>query len=43
MAGTGPEWVLGWGELPQLRAGAVSGAEKGEKYVPYYQDGFGVK
>lgn len=43
MAGTGPEWVLGWGEPPQLRAGALSGAEKGEKYVPYYQDGFGVK
>lgn len=43
MAGTSPEWVLGWGDPPQLRAGAVSGKEKGEKYVPYNLQGFGVK
>lgn len=43
MAGTGPESVLGWVKPPQLRAGAVSGAEKGEKYVPYNLEHFGVK
>lgn len=37
------EWVPGWGEPPQLRAGAVAGAEKGEKYVPYNLEGFVVK
>lgn len=43
MAGTGPGWVLGWAEPPQLNASAVSGAEKGEKYVAYSLEGFGVK
>lgn len=41
MTGTGPGWVLGWAKPPQLKASAVSG--KGEEYVPYSLEGFGIK